>query len=119
MGCVADVCQSAPHDDSGSYDGGDSEVKMIRLATGALHRPQRGVKTLSGTSSKGGSAPARDRRIAASWIGPRASMSRDGWRGSARLGFETGNLQTRQRILGLRWKQTRLRRGKEPAEAPC
>jgi hypothetical protein len=53
MGCVADVCQSAPHDDSGNYDGGDSEVKMTRLATGALRRPQRGIKTRSGTSSKG------------------------------------------------------------------
>jgi hypothetical protein len=53
MGRVADVYQSAPHDDSGSYDGGDSEVKMIRLATGALRRPQRGIKTRSGTSSEG------------------------------------------------------------------
>jgi hypothetical protein len=53
MGHVADICRSAPHDDSGSYDGGDSEVKMIRLATGALRRPQRGVKTQSGTSSEG------------------------------------------------------------------
>jgi hypothetical protein len=52
MGCVADVYQSVPHDDLGSYDGGDSEVKMIRLATGALRRPQRGIKTRSSTSSK-------------------------------------------------------------------
>jgi hypothetical protein len=53
MGHVADVYQSTPHDDSGSYDGGDSEVKTTRLATGALHRPQRGIKTRSGTSSQG------------------------------------------------------------------
>jgi hypothetical protein len=53
MGRVADVCQSAPHDHSGSYDGGDSEVKMMRLATSALHRPRRGIKTRSGTSSEG------------------------------------------------------------------
>jgi hypothetical protein len=53
MGHDADVYQSAPHDDSGSYDGGDSEVKTTRLATGALHRPQRGIKTQSCTSSKG------------------------------------------------------------------
>jgi hypothetical protein len=53
MGHVADVYQSAPHDDSGSYDGGDSEVKMTRLATGALRWPQRRIKTRSGTSSKG------------------------------------------------------------------
>jgi hypothetical protein len=44
-----DVYQSAPHDDSGSYDSGDSKVKMIRLVTGALH----GNQTRSGTSSKG------------------------------------------------------------------
>jgi hypothetical protein len=52
MGHVADVCQSAPHDDSGSYDGGDSEVKMTRLATATLHRLQRRDGTRSGTSSK-------------------------------------------------------------------
>jgi hypothetical protein len=45
MGRVADVYQSAPHDDSGSYDDGDSKVKMTRPATGALRRPQRGIKT--------------------------------------------------------------------------
>jgi hypothetical protein len=50
---VTDVYQSAPHDDPGSYGGGDSEVKMTRLATGALRRPRRGIKTRSGTSSKG------------------------------------------------------------------
>jgi hypothetical protein len=27
MGHVADACQPTSHDDSGSYDGGDSEVK--------------------------------------------------------------------------------------------
>jgi hypothetical protein len=53
MGCIADVCQSTPHDDSGSYDGGDSEVKMIRLATGALRRPRRGIRTRNGKSSEG------------------------------------------------------------------
>jgi hypothetical protein len=39
IGCVADVYQSAPHDDSGSYDGGDSEVKMTRPNAGTLRRP--------------------------------------------------------------------------------
>jgi hypothetical protein len=53
MGHIADVYWSAPHDDSGSYDGDDSEVKMTRLATGALRRPRRGIKTRSDTSSKG------------------------------------------------------------------
>jgi hypothetical protein len=52
MGHVADVYQSAPHDDSGSYDGGDSKVKMTRLDTGALRWPQRGIKARSSTSSK-------------------------------------------------------------------
>jgi hypothetical protein len=69
MGRIANVYQSAPHDDSGSYDGGDSKVKMTRQVTGALRRPQCGIKA--------------------------------------------------QRILELRRKQIRLRRGKEPAEAPC
>jgi hypothetical protein len=52
MGHNADAYQSAPHDDSGSYDGGDSEVKMTRLVTGALRRPRRKDGIRSGTSSK-------------------------------------------------------------------
>jgi hypothetical protein len=52
MGHVVDVCQSTPHDDMGSYDGGDSEVKMTRPAIGALRQPQRGSKAQSGTSSE-------------------------------------------------------------------
>jgi hypothetical protein len=52
MGHVTDVYQSASHDDSGSYDGGDSEVKMTRLATAALRRPWRRDGPQSGTSSK-------------------------------------------------------------------
>jgi hypothetical protein len=71
MGHVADVCQSAPHDDSGSYDGGDFEVKMTRPAIGALRRPQRGSKTRSGTSSK----EATHRLVAASRVTPRAGTS--------------------------------------------
>jgi hypothetical protein len=53
MGHDADVCQSAPHDDWGSYDGGDSEVKTTRPAIGALRRSWRGIKTRSATSSEG------------------------------------------------------------------
>jgi hypothetical protein len=53
MGHVADIYQSTPHDDSGSYHGGDSEVNTTGLAAGVLHQPQRGIKTRSGTSSKG------------------------------------------------------------------
>jgi hypothetical protein len=45
MGCVADVYQSVPHNDLESYDGGDSEVRMIGRVTGALRRPQSGIKT--------------------------------------------------------------------------
>jgi hypothetical protein len=95
MGHVADVYQSTPHDDSGSYDGGDSEVKTTRLATGALHWPQRGIKTQSGTSSQG----AAHRIEAASWIEPGAGMSRDGRRSSALLGLKSAT--SRPRILGL------------------
>jgi hypothetical protein len=79
MGHVADVCQSTPHDDSGSYDGGDSEVKMTRLATGALRRPQRGSKTQSGTISK----EAACWLTTASRVNPGAGTSRDGWRSPA------------------------------------
>jgi hypothetical protein len=35
------------------------------------------------------------------------------------LTSKTNDFQAEQRILGLRWKRTRLRRGKELAEAPC
>jgi hypothetical protein len=52
MGCIADVCQSIPHDDSRSYDGGDSKVKVIRRATGAPCRPC-GIKTRNGIGSEG------------------------------------------------------------------
>jgi hypothetical protein len=52
LGHVADTCQITSHDDSGSYDGGDSEVKMTRLAADALRRPPRGNKTRSGASSQ-------------------------------------------------------------------
>jgi hypothetical protein len=45
MGHADDVCQPTSHDDSGSYDGGDSKVKMTRLTTGALYQPPRGNKT--------------------------------------------------------------------------
>jgi hypothetical protein len=79
MGHVADVCQSTSYDDSGSYDGGDSEVKMTRLATGALHRPQRRSKTRSGRSSK----EATCRLTAASRVLPGAGTSRDGRRSPA------------------------------------
>jgi hypothetical protein len=79
MGHVADVYQSTSHDDSGSYDGGDSEVKTTRLATGALRRPQHGSKTQSGTISKG----VARRLAAASRVEPGTGTSRDGRESSA------------------------------------
>jgi hypothetical protein len=84
MGHVADVCQSTSHDDSGSYDGGDSKVKMTRSAIGALRRPPRGNKTRSGTSSK----EAARRLAAASRVASRTGSSRDGRRNSARRNLE-------------------------------
>jgi hypothetical protein len=53
MGHATDVCQTAPHDDSGSYDGVDPEVQVMRWVTVALHWPQRGIRARSSTSSKG------------------------------------------------------------------
>jgi hypothetical protein len=43
MGRAADVCQSTPHGDLGSYCGGDSEVQVTRQDAAALHWPQRGI----------------------------------------------------------------------------
>jgi hypothetical protein len=66
MGHVADVRRPASHDDPGSYDGGDSGVKMTRLATGALRRPPRGNKTRRGASSQEAARRLAARRLA-SW----------------------------------------------------
>jgi hypothetical protein len=67
MGHVADVCRPTPHDDPRSYGEGDSEVKAIRLVTGALRRPLRGNKPRGGAISQEATrrfaAPSR----AASW----------------------------------------------------
>jgi hypothetical protein len=90
MGHVADTCQIASHDDSGSNDGGDSEVKMTRPVTGALHRPRLKIETRSSASSKEAACRLANRREATSWIEPRASTSRDGRRGLARRNFRTG-----------------------------
>jgi hypothetical protein len=65
MGHVADVCQPTSDDDSGSYDGGDSEAKVTRLATGTLRRPPRGNKTRSGASSQEAARQLTARRLAA------------------------------------------------------
>jgi hypothetical protein len=89
MGHVADACQITLHDDLGSYDGGDSEVKMTRLVTGALRRPPRGNRTRSGASPKEAARQLASRREPVSWIGPGAGMSRDGRRGHAWFSFET------------------------------
>jgi hypothetical protein len=52
MGRAADVYRPIPHDDSRSYGEGNSEVKVIRLVTGALRRPLRGNKTQGGAISQ-------------------------------------------------------------------
>jgi hypothetical protein len=84
MGHVTDVCQPTSHDDSGSYDGGDSEVKVTRLATGALCQLPRGNKTQSSTSSK----KAARWLTAARQFGLGAGSSRDGRKDSARFNLE-------------------------------
>jgi hypothetical protein len=62
---------------------------------------------------------AGGRVVVASRIGLGTGSSRDGRQHSVGLDPEANAFQTRQRILGLRRKQTRLQRGKEPAEATC
>jgi hypothetical protein len=114
MGHVADVCRPASHDDSGSYGGDDSEVKMTRQATGTLRRPPRGNKTQGGTSSQEAA-----RRFAAS------SRTTSRSRHAPRRPGELRKVQPRRPerpsqtiILGLRREQARPRREEEPAEAP-
>jgi hypothetical protein len=84
MGHVADICQPTSHDNSGSYDGGDTEVQMTRLATGPQFRPPRGNKTRSGTSSE---ETAR-RLAAASRVASGTGSSRDGRENPARFNLE-------------------------------
>jgi hypothetical protein len=67
MGHVADVRQPTSHDDSGSYGGGDPEVKMTGQATGALRRPPRGSKTRGGASSQEAARRLTASSRAASW----------------------------------------------------
>jgi hypothetical protein len=52
MGRATDACQPTPHNDSGSYGGG-SKVQATRHFTAALCWLQHGIRTRSGTSSKG------------------------------------------------------------------
>jgi hypothetical protein len=84
MGRVADVCRPTLHDDSRSYDGGDSKVKVTRLATGALRRPPRGSKTRSGASPQEAACRLAAHRLAiASRATTGAGSSRDGRGNSA------------------------------------
>jgi hypothetical protein len=62
---------------------------------------------------------AGGRVAVASRVGLGAGSSRDGRQYSEGLDLEANDFQARQRILGLRGKQTRLQRGEEPAKAPC
>jgi hypothetical protein len=89
MGHVADTCQITSHDDLGSNDGGDSEVKMTRLVTSALRRPRCRIKTRSGASPKEAARWLASCREPVSRIGPGAGTSQDGWRGHAWFSFET------------------------------
>jgi hypothetical protein len=89
MGRVADVCRPTSHDDSRSYDGGDSEVKVTRLATGALRRPPRGNETQSGASSQ----EAACRLAAASRAATGAGSSRDGRENSTKPGLDDQSQQ--------------------------
>jgi hypothetical protein len=117
MGRITNVGPVLPHDVLQNHYG-DRSVQATRQDTVALRWPQCGIRTQSGTSSKG-SVPARGRSAVANRIGLGAGTSRDGRWSFMRLGLETDNLQAGQRILGLRRKRTRLRRGREPTEAPC
>jgi hypothetical protein len=101
MGRVADAYQSAPHDDLGSYDGGDSEVKMTRLVTGALRRPQRGIKTRSGTSSKGVAYRLATAKQPLAGSNQELACLETAGGVPCDLPSKTSNLRTRQRILGL------------------
>jgi hypothetical protein len=114
-GHVADVCPPTSHDDLGSYDGGDSEVKITRPATGALCRPLCGNKTRSGAISK----KAAHRLAATSRVTSGTGSSRDGQRNSTKCNLKDWSDRAGPEILGLRRKRARLRREEEPAEAPC
>jgi hypothetical protein len=84
MGHDADACQPTSHDDLGSYGGGDSEVKMTRLATGAPRRPPCGNKTRSGASFQ----EATCRLAVASRVASGAGSSREGRRNCVKHNLE-------------------------------
>jgi hypothetical protein len=85
MGRAADVYRATPHDDSRNYGEGDSEVKVIRLVTGALRRPLRGNKIRSGASSQKAACRLAAYRLAvASRTITGAGSSRDDRKNSAR-----------------------------------
>jgi hypothetical protein len=67
MGHVTDASLATSCDIYGNHYG-DRKVKMTRLVTGALCRPQQGSKTRDGTSSK----EAAHRLAAASRVTPGA-----------------------------------------------
>jgi hypothetical protein len=98
MGHVADMRQPTSHDDSGSYNGGDSEVKMTRLATGTLRRPPCGNKTRSGAISK----KAAHRLASSSRVVSGTGSSRDGRRNSAKCDLKDWSDRAGPEILGLR-----------------
>jgi hypothetical protein len=96
MGCITDASLIPSHDIYKNHYGG-RRVKVTRLATGALHWPQRGSEARSGTNSE----EAAHQLAAASRFKPRAGTPRDIWGNSMQLGLESNNLKTRRRVLGL------------------
>jgi hypothetical protein len=97
MQCVADASLVPSCDVYRNHYSGQ-RVKVTRLATGALCRPQHGSKARSSTSSE----EAANRLAAASRVKPGAGTSRDGRRNSARLDLEAEGIRAKPEILGLR-----------------
>jgi hypothetical protein len=52
IGCVADACQSTPHDDLGSYYDGSKVQATRRYAVTLCQWQRRGFKTRNGPSSE-------------------------------------------------------------------
>jgi hypothetical protein len=118
MGHVAGVCRPTPHDDSRSYGEGDSEVKVTRLVTGALHRPLRGNEIRSGASSQEAARRLAAHRLVVA-IRAIPELARPETAGRTPQDLTSRPIASESRILGPRRERARLRREEEPAEAPC
>jgi hypothetical protein len=110
MGHVADVRQPTSHDDSGSYGGEDSEVKLTRPATGTLRRPPRGNKTRGGASSQEASRRLAVHCFAAFSRTTSRSRLAQRWPGEFRKAqLWRSERPSRTVILGLRGGRAKLR----------